>query len=473
MNAIVNFLERYIVPVAARIGSQRHLMAIRDAFIAMMPITMAGAFAVFLNALFRDMPRHFFGHENVITDFWPIEQLIGINGAVWNGTLAIIALCLAVTLGYTLAESKGNSGVAGSLIALAAYTFGVPAAAATTTNIALQTALPASVAAELAAHGSVTVAADGLSLVVTGGAWGFFEFSQFFNPQGIFAVMVTTLISVGVFNFMMGKNITIKMSDSVPPMVSRAFSSLIPAITSLFCMALLFHAWGQFMDGEPFTLWIMRIIGDPLLNLSQGYLAVFVMILMVHVLWFFGLHGTNILAPVFQSVYGVAQTFNMEAYEMGYRGADLPFRWTASSFEAFVWPGGAGASLVMVVAILVFAKRSDYRAVGKLGVGPAIFNINEPLMFGLPVVLNPLMFIPFILAPLATGTIAFWVTHFELVNPMAVSIPWVMPTILSGLIGSAFDFRTIILSVVNLAVAFVIWAPFVIAANRMEGSDAA
>ena len=472
MNAIVNFLERYIVPVAAKIGSQRHLMAIRDAFIAMMPITMAGAFVVLLNVFFRDLPREYIAHNNPITDNWLVGHIIGVNGIVWGGTLAILALCLAVTLGYTLAESKGNHGVVGSLIALGAYIFGVPESAQTLTNIALETALPASVAAELAAHGSVTVAADGLSIAVTGGAWGFHNFAQFFNPQGLFAVMATTLISVGVYNFLMDKNITIKMPDSVPPMVSRAFSSLIPGIASLYFMAILFRIWNLNVD-LPFTLWIMDTIQEPLLNLSQGYFAVFVMILLVHVLWFFGLHGTNILAPVFQTLYGTAQTLNMEAYQMGYRGAELPFQWTASSFEAFVWPGGAGASLVMVVAILWFSKRADYRTVGKLGVGPAIFNINEPLMFGLPVVLNPLMFIPFVLAPLATGTIAFFVTAQGWVNPMAVSIPWVMPTILSGLIGSGMDWRTIILTLLNLAVAFVIWAPFVIAANRMEGSDAA
>ncbi len=140
----------------------------------------------------------------------------------------------------------------------------------------------------------------------------------------------------------------------------------------------------------------------------------------------------------------------------------------AGSFEAFVWPGGAGVTLVLIVMILFLSKRADYKTVGKLGLAPGIFNINEPVMFGLPVVLNPLLMIPFILAPLATATIAYFATMAGLVRPVVVNVIWVMPTIISGFLATAGDWRAIVLTIINLIVAALIWAPFILAANRLD-----
>ena len=466
MNFLVQFLERFIVPIAAKIGNEKHLLALRDAFISMMPITMSGAFAVMLNAIIRDLPSdpNVLGYDNPITNSWLGQQIIGINGIVWTGTLAIIALALVVTLGYYIARAYNTNGVAGSLVALAAYIMGLPSAAATTTTLQLSYPLPIDIANMISANAAATIAQDGMSIAVSGSAWGFFQFSQFFGASGMFGVIVTSYISVIIFSFMMNKKITIKLPDSVPPTVANAFTSIIPGVTALFFMGILYRIWNLNIN-LPFSLWIMERIQAPLLEISQGYFAVFIIVLLVHLLWFFGLHGANIMQPILQTTYGVAQLENVEAFQLGH---EIPHLWTSSSFEAFVWPGGAGASLVLIIAILIFSKRKDYRSIGKLSLGPGIFNINEPVMFGLPVVLNPLMFIPFILAPILTATIAYFATISGILSPMVIPVVWVMPTILSGFFGTAFDFMAIVVTLVNLLVAFVIWAPFIIAANRME-----
>lgn len=466
MNFLVSFLERYFVPIAAKIGNERHLLALRDAFIAMMPITMTGAFAVMLNAIIRDLPSdpNVLGPDNFITNNWLSQQIIAINGLLWNGTIAIIAIALAVTLGYYIARAYNTNGLAGSLVALAAYIIGLPAVANTMTTLQLTSALPADIAAMIAENAAATVAADGMSIAVSGSAWGFFQFSQFFGAAGMFGVIVTAYISVLIFCLLMKKNITIKLPDSVPPTVSRAFTSIIPGVASLLVMGILYRIWNQTV-GVPFSLWIMQRIQEPLLDLSQGYWAVFIIVLLIHVLWFFGLHGANIMGPILQTTYGVAQLENVTAFA---EGSPIPHLWVSSSFEAYVWPGGAGASLVLIIAILIFSKRKDYRAVGKLSLGPGIFNINEPVMFGLPVVLNPMMLIPFVLVPIITATIAYFATIWGFVGPMVIPVIWVMPTILSGFFGTAFDPMAIVITLINLAVAFLIWAPFIIAANRME-----
>ncbi|MEG2505584.1 MAG: PTS transporter subunit EIIC, partial [Carnobacterium sp.] len=214
--------------------------------------------------------------------------------------------------------------------------------------------------------------------------------------------------------------------------------------------------------------WITETIQTPLLALSQGFGAVILIVFLVHLLWFFGIHGTNVMAPVLQTIYGSAMTTNMNAYQ---RKEMIPYKWVAGSFEAFVWPGGAGVTLMLIVAILIFSKRADSRTVGKLALGPGIFNINEPVMFGMPIVLNPLYMIPFILAPMATASVAYVATMAGLVNPVVVSVIWVMPAGISGFLATGGDWRAIILTLVNLGVALVIWMPFVLAANKVPLED--
>lgn len=137
------------------------------------------------------------------------------------------------------------------------------------------------------------------------------------------------------------------MPDSVPPAVSKAFAAIIPAVVSLYTVGIVHYLFRQAM-GMPLIDWISEAIQTPLMNLSQGYGAVFIIVLLVHVLWFFGLHGTNIMSPVLQTLYGTAMVENTNAFQ---NGEPIPFRWVAGSFEAFVWPGGAGVTLVLLISI--------------------------------------------------------------------------------------------------------------------------
>ncbi|MBO0470828.1 PTS sugar transporter subunit IIC [Enterococcus sp. DIV0242_7C1] len=459
MNGLTAWMERYILPVAAKIGSQKHLVALRDAFIGMMPVTMAGAIAVLLNAFMRDFPNTYLGEGNGITTFF--TPVIAVNGLVWTGTLAIMAVVFAASLGCNVARAYDVDVLSGMLVSLAAFFIGLPQSATTTVTLAEK--LPKNITQLFTDAGATVNTVDGVS-AIEAGAWGYFPFGKYMGGTGLFTAMIFGFISVIIFAKLMKKNIIIKMPDSVPPAVSKAFAAIIPGVFALYVSAMIYHIFEK-ITGKLLIDWISESIQTPLIGLSQGYGAVFLIVLLVHVLWFFGLHGTNIMSPVLQSIYGVAMVDNTNAYQ---QGQEIPYKWVAGSFEAFVWPGGAGVTLVLIISILLLSKRADYKTVGKLGVGPGLFNINEPVMFGMPVVLNPIMLIPFILAPLATATIAYFATMAGLVNPVVVNVIWVMPTIISGFLATAGDWRAIVLTVVNLAVAFVIWAPFVLAANKMD-----
>jgi len=462
MDGLTSWMERHILPVAAKIGAQKHLVALRDAFIGMMPATMAGAIAVLLNAFMRDFPNTFLGADNAITKFF--TPVIAVNGLVWTGTLAIMAVIFSASFGYNLAKAYNVDALSGALVSLAAFIMGIPQSASL--SLALEEALPANVVDMINSTSATSgFAADGSTISAAG--WGYFPFSAYMGGSGLFTAIIFGFVSVIIFAKLMQKNIIIKMPDSVPPAVSRAFAAIIPGIAGLYASGLIYYLFERFV-GMPIIDWISESIQKPLLGLSQGYFAVFIIVLLVHVLWFFGLHGTNIMGPVLQSIYGVAMVENTNAYQLG---EAVPYKWVAGSFEAFVWPGGAGVTLMLLIAILLFSKRADYKTVGKLGIGPGLFNINEPVMFGLPIVLNPLFIIPFIVAPLVTATIAYFATTLGLVAPVVVNVIWVMPTILSGFLATGGDWRAIILTIINLAVALLIWAPFIIAANKINPAD--
>lgn len=219
--------------------------------------------------------------------------------------------------------------------------------------------------------------------------------------------------------------------------------------------------------------WIQEMIAKPLLGFSQGYGAVLIVTLFVQLFWFFGIHGTNVLAPILEGVFSVAQLKNVNLFQEGGMSAVLDdgYKWVRGSFDIYAWFGGAGGTLMLLIAILIFSKRADYRAVGTLGVGPGIFNINEPVMFGMPIVLNALLFIPYILAPLVSVSIGFFATQAGWVNPVSQQVVWVTPPILNALLATAMDWRAVVVSVICMAVTFAIYTPFVIAANKVQPTD--
>lgn len=126
---------------------------------------------------------------------------------------------------------------------------------------------------------------------------------------------------------------------------------------------------------------------------------------------------------------------------------------------------------MLIVAILMFSKRSDYRTVAKIALAPGIFNIGEPILLGLPVVLNPVYLIPFVLAPVINVAFSYWVSVMGLVNPVQVAVPSIMPPIIGPFLACNYDWRAIVLSIVDMLIALAIWTPFVIAADKIADTN--
>lgn len=447
MNALINWLNKHVVPIAAKIGSIRWLIALRDAFIVMMPLMLAGSVANVINSLVRDLPNQF-GWTSFVNS---MQWLIGINAMVWTGSTAILGLLFSFTFGYQLCVQYKVEPITGGLVTLGTFIMGLPQ------NFVL-------VLKNTLSQGD-TKALTNAGAVITGKnvtSWGYFNFSKYFGAAGFFTVMIMGAISVTIYIWLMKKNITIKMPDTVPPAVAKAFTGIIPATAGLYVVGIINYLFS--LNQTTVIDFISKTIQDPLMKVSQGYWSVLLITFLVQLFWFFGIHGSNVLAPVIESIWTTALIANMNA---AHKGQALPYLWTRSDFDLYVWIGGAGSTLLLILAILAFSTREDQRAVAKLSLVPGIFNINEPIMFGMPIVLDPIYFIPFIIAPLIMVSTSYAALSFGLVSRVRTQIVWSMPPILNAFVGT-MDLRSVVLQLINMVIGFLIYVPFVKAANNVK-----
>ena len=256
----------------------------------------------------------------------------------------------------------------------------------------------------------------------------------------------------------MNKNWTIKLPDTVPPAIAKPFMSIIPGFVALYVVAIFVYAFNK-ITGQLLIDWIYKVLQTPLLGLSQSFIAVILIAFLTQLFWFFGIHGGNVMAPIMEGLFGVTLLANMEAFQ---NNQPIPYLWTSVSYGAFVWYGTLG----LLIAILWKSRNSHYKEVAKLGIAPVLFNIGEPVMYGLPTVMNPILFIPFLLSPSLMAAVSYLVTTLGWVAPVTQNVTWVMPPVLYGFFATGFDWRAIILSLVNLAISIVVYLPFVRMADK-------
>lgn len=269
------------------------------------------------------------------------------------------------------------------------------------------------------------------------------------GTTGIFTAIIMGILAVKIYTYCVKKNWTIKMPETVPVGVINSFMALIP--TALIALTVIvINGALVFLNTD-----IFKVIAVPfgfVTNLTNTWVGLLVIYFIMHALWIVGIHGativTSFLTPIVLSNMAANQT-----------GANLPF---AGEFNnSFVTIGGSGATLGMVIFIAFFAKSAQLGALGKAAIVPAFFNINEPILFGMPVVYNPYTAIPFFLAPMASMSVAYFAIKLHMVNPPIAQVAWPTPGGLSGFIGSGGDWRAAVLGVVCALVAFLIWYPFI------------
>ncbi len=422
-----NKLVQGLLSFANKFANQRHIAAIRDGFITLIPYTIIASFWVLVNNLILSSTN------GLLKSVPGIDKWNVLGGQVYNATLGILAILIAFTVGDKLAKSYGEAGLTGSVIGVVSFAV----------------LLPASVALTDVKGDSVT-AAGVLTQSLT-------------SASGMFLAIVGSLVGVTLickFNKM--EKLKIKMPESVPPSIAKAFNILIPAFLTTAILGLVEVLVVLLLNTDVPTL-IVKFFQAPLIGSFQSLGGILLYVFLNNLLWSFGLHGPFILGSIGEPILLTAIQQNMDALKAG---DAMPNIVTKPFLDSFAWMGGGGMMICLVIAILIASKRADYRAITKVGLIPSLFNVSEPMMFGLPVVFNPLLCIPLVVTPIVTTTIAYFATAVGLVAKTSVLIPWVTPPIISGFLATNGDWRASVLQVLLIVIGVFIYLPFVLLTNK-------
>ena len=396
MKKFMDFIELKLAPPLEKLGEERHLSAIKDGMISVIPLTIIGSFFVLI--------------PNFPIDAWIkfIEPYAPWFNAVSAITIDIVGLVAAGSVAYFFAKTYRD------------------------TNLNSLTCSVISMTAFLLATLSNEWTID----------------TSLFGTKGLFTAVVIALLSTTILHFFYKRNLVIHFPDSVPPLVSESFMSLVPALAVLLIVWVL-----RVILGFNINSTLMKIFEPAVfaLNTLPGFL---IFMLLRSLLWCVGIHGGAVLA-IADPIVLVMLGDNIAAAAAG---TPLPYI-TASGFMYFVFLGGGGATLPLVF-LMMRSKEKGFRSLGKLCLAPGIFEINEPVVFGVPLVMNPLMMIPYVLATEVLSLVTYGLMYFNIIARPLVNIPWTMPPVLAQYFLTGGDWRAAIWGVISLFVAGTIYYPF-------------
>ena len=257
------------------------------------------------------------------------------------------------------------------------------------------------------------------------------------------------------------------MPDTVPTNVSRGFSALIPTILTVSIIAAGAHLI-YLITGLTLYDIIYTTIQSPLAKVVQGLPGILLLMFVSQIFWVIGIHGNQMIKPIREPILLAAIAENTAAFEAG---KEVPHIINMPFWDMYMSMGGSGVTIGLLIAVFLVSKRADFKEIGKLSVGPGIFNINEPLIFGMPIMLNPIMAIPFILTPLVTGTIGYFATAIGFAGKAVVMVPWTTPPLISGYLATAGSLGAVATQLICIVVSALIYLPFVKASNRALAVD--
>lgn len=437
-----SWLEEKVLPIAVKIGNQRHLLAVRDTFIGMIAITMIASFAVLFNNIGEVSGFKWLGSLQK-TIFGEGYKYLG--GHIWWACFAFMAVYVCIGVAYKLAKSYGDNGFECMLVVLACFILTTPEAA------------------------NVSITPEGAAEALTGSNWGLLNWG-YVNQTAIFTALIIGLLATEVFiKLSKIKQLIIKMPEGVPPEVTRAFAKLVPGMLTIFTFAVLETILTKFLIKVPFNDWLNKILVTPLTGAADTLPFVLAVVFLVHFFWFFGLHGPNILSGITAPLFTALFATNSALYAKGVvGGVKAGYTVIGGKFlDAFVYLGGSGATIGLIIAMILFSRKRRKQMIALAG-PTGVFQINEPIIFGMPIVLNFSWIIPFVLTPMVLTVISFLAIKSGLVNPVVIDMPWPTPPMLGAFIATGGDWKAIILALVNIVISTVIYTPFLLMANKAE-----
>lgn len=426
MNFISNFIEEKMVPVVSKFASLRYMRALKSGFMVIMPLTIIAS--VFL--LITDFPIT--GYPEFMAKIFGPEWDSFLSPA-YRATFDMMGILLAGTIAYKLAESDEVDPLPVMIISIVAYVIVTPKFVTAESGEVINKVLPM--------------------------AW--------LGTKGVITAIIMSITSTEIYRFIVKKNLVIKLPENVPPMVYKSFFSLVPGVI-VVAFALLVN--GIFLTmGKSMHEFIYDILQVPLQGLTASPIAITIVAGLNGFLWWFGIHPT-VVNSIVNPLLNANSVENLELFKQGALTLENANIGTIQMIDQFATIGGAGMTIGLVLAMLVVAKSQRMKMLSKLSTVPAVFNINEPIVFGLPIIMNPLMLIPITLAPIVSVLIVYGAIVIGFMNPFnGVVAPWPTPPIFSGFLVSGW--QGAVVQVVAIIAAFAIYYPFVLALDKQYRAE--
>ena len=408
MQKLIKLIEK-MKPAFEKISNNPYLRAIRDGFISCIPVVLFSSIFILVASV-----------PNIFEFYWPAE----FEAMLWKAygySMGILAVLMVATISKSLADNFNNK------------------------LHKLRQINPISV---------MIVSIICFLLISVDSIEGGFS-SNFMGTKGLLSAFVVAFIVPNIYKVCVKNSITIKMPEEVPHNISQTFADLIPLALSVLVFWVADIAFRN-VTGMSFSAWILEIF-KPLFSAADGYLGLAIIFGAMAMFWFVGIHGPSIVEPAVTAIYIANVDANLQLFQAGQHASNALTHGT-SYFVATL--GGTGATLMFTAMCAFMARSKQLKAVGKTSIVPVLFAVNEPILFGAPIVLNPVFFVPFICTPIVN----VWLFKFFIDNlgmdGFMYTLPWTTPGTIGLILGTGFATLAFVLAPLLLVVDFIIYYPF-------------
>ena len=409
MNALITQIEK-AKPFFEKVSRNIYLRAIRDGFISAMPVVLFSS--IFL--LIAYVPNIFGFSWSTSTEALIMKP--------YGYTMGILGVLVAGTTAKSLTDSFNRK-------------------LESTNQINFLSTMLASIS------GFLLLAAD----AVEGGGFA----NGFLGTKGLLTAFLAAFITVNIYNITVKNNVTIRMPEEVPPNISQVFKDIIPFTLVIVVLYGLDIVTRNIM-GTNVAESIIKLF-EPLFTAADGYLGITIIFGAYALFWFVGIHGPSIVEPAIAAITYANIETNFQLLQAGQHADKIL---TSGTQMFIVTMGGTGATLVVPFMFMWLSKSKRNKAIGRASVVPTFFGVNEPILFGAPIVLNPVFFVPFIFAPIANVWIFKFFVDVLGMNSFSVNLPWTTPGPLGIVIGTGFGLMSLVLALTLIVVDVVIYYPF-------------
>lgn len=435
------FLDKF-AEVSAKVGNQVHLRSLRDAFATITPLYILAGIAVLVNNVI-------FGYIWGETGFSPNPELLA-NLQTWGsaltlGTLNVSALILAGLIGYSLATNKR---------------FDNPLACVVVGISAFVVMMPQTIAASLSAASPLLT-----DEVTTADVTGVLSTTNT-GTNGLFGAIIIGLLAVTLFIKISSiDKLKVNLGEGVPPAVGNSFNVMIPMLLTLSIFGFASALLAVFAGTDLLTI-ISTFIATPLKGImNAGPWAVIAIYTLANLLFCVGIHQSTISGATVEPILTMLIVDNMATYAAG--GAISSDHYmNMQIINSFALMGGSGCTLMLLLDTFLFSKSKTSKTVAKMAILPGVFNINEPVIYGYPIVFNLPLMIPFVLIPDLFIGITYGLTCAGIIDPCIAQVPWTTPPVLSALLATGFDWRAAVWQVLEIAIGMAIYLPFMKISER-------